>query len=41
MMAIVLFLLDGEIWKVAVASVPSGIAIRFNPQARHVAAETP
>jgi hypothetical protein len=39
--AILLFLLAGEIWKVAVASVPSGMLVWFSPQARQVAAEIP
>jgi hypothetical protein len=41
MMAIVLFLLAGEIWKVAIARAPSGMVVRFSPQARHVATEIP
>jgi len=41
MIAMLLFLLAPETWKVAVATVPSGMAVWFSPQARHVAAEIP
>jgi hypothetical protein len=41
MIAILLFLLAAEIWKVAVATGPSGMVVLFSPQARQVAAETP
>ncbi len=41
MIAILLFLLAGEIWKVAVATGPSGMVVWFSPQATQVAAETP
>jgi hypothetical protein len=39
--AILLFLLAGEIWKVAVARAPSGMLVWFSPQARQVAEEIP
>jgi hypothetical protein len=41
LIAIPLFLLDGEIWKVAVATAPSCIVVWFSPQARQVAREGP
>jgi hypothetical protein len=40
-MAMLLFLLTGEIWNVAVAKAPSGMGVWFSPQATQVAAEIP